>query len=153
MQPLATIIVVTYYVIIRPHLKHRMNVVCCYTRRTFRGQYVCLSGRPVFPAKTAEPIKMPFAGLLVWPYKPCIRWNMHIGATWRIRLNNPCVRRCGFVSNFFNHLLLKCVDQRGVLSRIHCGDTSTGIQSPPTLQEMLQCAALLAEVSEFHIPV
>jgi len=33
-------------------------------------------------------------------------YGVHIGATWRIRLNRPCARRCGFISNYFDHLLL-----------------------------------------------
>jgi len=32
----------------------------CYTCRTFRGLYVCLQGTPVNPAKTDEPIDLPF---------------------------------------------------------------------------------------------
>jgi len=44
----------------------------------------------VSPAKTAEPIEMLFG---VWtplgPRKDVV-YGVHIGATWRIRLNRPC---------------------------------------------------------------
>ena len=32
-------------------------------------------------------------------------YGVRIGATWRIRLNCPCVARCGLMSNYFDHLL------------------------------------------------
>jgi len=31
--------------------------------------------------------------------------GVHIGATWRIRLNHPCVQPCSLMSNYFDHLL------------------------------------------------
>jgi len=30
--------------------------------------------------------------------------GVHIGATWRIRLNGAVRRRCGLMSNYFDHL-------------------------------------------------
>jgi len=33
-------------------------------------------------------------------------YGVHIGATWRIRLNRPCARRCGLTSDYFDRLLL-----------------------------------------------
>ena len=34
--------------------------------------------------------------------------GMHIGLTWQIRLKRPCavLRRCGLMSNYFDHLFL-----------------------------------------------
>jgi len=54
------------------------------------GLSVYLSVTVMSPAKTAEPIEMPF-GLWtrVGPKEACVTWE-HIGATWRIRLNRPC---------------------------------------------------------------
>jgi len=55
------------------------------------------------PCKTAEPIEMPFGMLSgVGPRKHVLD-GVHIGETWRIRLNR---QRCGFMSNYSDHLLL-----------------------------------------------
>jgi len=43
---------------------------------------VCLSVIVLSPAKTAEPIEMPFE---IWT-----RGRVHTGTTWRIPLNRPC---------------------------------------------------------------
>jgi len=32
-------------------------------------------------------------------------YGVHIGATWRIRLNRPCVAAMRLVSDYFDHLL------------------------------------------------
>jgi len=32
-------------------------------------------------------------------------YGVHIGATWRIRLNRSCMGRCGLMSNYFDYLL------------------------------------------------
>ena len=52
---------------------------------------VCLSaGHGCEPCKTAEPIDMLFAGSF-WHRKPCINFGyIHLGAIWRIRLNDLC---------------------------------------------------------------
>jgi len=46
----------------------------------------------VSPAKTAEPIELTSFGMWtrMGPRKHVLDW-MHIGATWRIRLNRPCM--------------------------------------------------------------
>jgi len=36
---------------------------------------------------------------------------VHIGATWRLWLNDPCARQCGLLPNYFGHLL--CPRSRG----------------------------------------
>jgi len=46
------------------------------------GRSLCLSVTAVSPAKTAEPIEMPFG---IWT-----RVGLHTGATWRTILNSPC---------------------------------------------------------------
>jgi len=49
---------------------------------------VCLSvcvGHTRAPCKTPEPIEMPFGGRFVWT-----SWEVHIGASWRIRLMDLC---------------------------------------------------------------
>jgi len=45
----------------------------------------------VSPAKMAEPIEMPFSGnARMAPKNHLLYGYIHIGATWQIRLNNPC---------------------------------------------------------------
>jgi len=53
--------------------------------------------------KMAEPIEMPF-GMWTWmgPTKHVLH-GVHIGATWRIRLNRS--RAAAMRSNYFDHLL------------------------------------------------
>ena len=41
-------------------------------------------------AKTAEPIEMPLGYGLGWAQGSTCQIGVHIGATWRIRLNRPC---------------------------------------------------------------
>ena len=50
---------------------------------------VCLSVTIVSPAKTAQPIEMPFAMLSRVGRGDHILDGVHIGATWRILLNRP----------------------------------------------------------------
>ena len=43
-------------------------------------------------------------------WRQCALMGGHIGATWRIRLNRPsAAARCGFMSNYFDHLSLVVV--------------------------------------------
>jgi len=44
----------------------------------------------VSPAKTAEPIEMPFGHRLAWAQGTVYLMKVDMGATWRIRLNDPC---------------------------------------------------------------
>jgi len=78
-------------------------------------QSVCRSvdlfDRTVSPAnaKPAEPIEMhAIRGVdSGGPKEACIRRGVHIGATLRTRLNRVHVRRrCGLMSNYFDHLLV-----------------------------------------------
>jgi len=39
-------------------------------------------------------------------------WGAHIGATWRIRLTVRVSRRCGLMSNYFDHLWSKQTDNK-----------------------------------------
>jgi len=39
-------------------------------------------------------------------WRQCAHMGRHMGITWRIRLNRRLQRRCGFMSNYFDHLLL-----------------------------------------------
>ena len=78
--------------LIRPHRAHRTEAVYCYTCPMV---CVCLLGTPVSLAHTVEEIEMPCEEQMA----------VRIGATWRIRLNDPCARRCGIMSNYFDHLL------------------------------------------------
>ena len=60
-----------------------------------RSSVICLSVCPsvtiVSPAKTAEPIAIPLGCESSGPNEPCrLLDGVHIGATWRIRLNRPC---------------------------------------------------------------
>jgi len=53
---------------------------------------VCLSvghTTTVSHCKTDEPIELPFGGTRVGPRNRVLNW-VYIGATWRIRLNDPC---------------------------------------------------------------
>jgi len=57
-----------------------IDAAYCYTRRTFRG--LCLVfGTPVSPAKTDEPIAVPFGQTLVGPRYHVLD-AVHVGATW-----------------------------------------------------------------------
>ena len=53
-------------------------------------------------------------------------YGVHIGATWRIRLNCPRAARCGFMSNYFDHLFSTC--RMGVQNdtRVHGRTVFTG---------------------------
>jgi len=42
------------------------------------------------PAKTAEPIEVPFGVLTRVTHGSMCQIGVHIGSTWRIRLNRPC---------------------------------------------------------------
>jgi len=48
-------------------------------------------------------------------YDADVDWDVldrvHTGATWQIRLNRPVLRRCGFMSNYFDHLLYKIYNE------------------------------------------
>ena len=52
--------------------------------------YVGLLVLPASPAKTAEPIDVPFGDILIWAQGTC---GVYVGATWWIRLNGQ-KRRC-----------------------------------------------------------
>jgi len=52
---------------------------------------LCLSVTVVSPAKTSEPIEMQFGILSRASPGNHVFHEVHIGATWRIRLNGPCV--------------------------------------------------------------
>jgi len=55
-----------------------------------RGLSVCRSVTIVSPAKTAEPIEIPFElWTQVGPVNHVL-YGVHIGATWRMRLNRSC---------------------------------------------------------------
>ena len=49
-----------------------------------------LSDPPVSAAKAAEQIEMPFARQTNATQERCVRWRVHIRATWRIRLSDTC---------------------------------------------------------------
>jgi len=48
-------------------------------------------------------------------------YGVHIGVTWRIRLNRPCAAaRCGFISNYFDHLLVITCTHHYHLTNCYC---------------------------------
>jgi len=55
----------------------------------WKGAVHCKIYRPsaVSSVKTVKPIEMPFG---VWTWVGLRNHGVHIGATWRIRLNRPC---------------------------------------------------------------
>ena len=69
-------------------------------------------------AKTAEPIDLLFglwtrvgrrkhtSSIVFARWLQCAHTGGHIGITWLILLNRPLRRRCGLLSNYFDHLLL-----------------------------------------------
>ena len=64
----------------RPIIAHKLAWSVCLS--------VCLSVTIVSPVKADEPIEVySLAGLGPWNY---VLDGVHIGATWRIRLNHPC---------------------------------------------------------------
>ena len=74
--------------IIRPHRSTTyVDAAYCYRRSCVVCRSVCQSVTIVSPAKTAEPIEMPFG---MWTHMGSRKHGsdrVHIGATWRIRLN------------------------------------------------------------------
>ena len=62
----------------------------CYRRSSVVCLSVGLSVTIVSPAKTAEPIEMPFGAWTMMGPRKRASDGVHIGATWRIRLNRPC---------------------------------------------------------------
>ena len=56
----------------------------------YHGLCDCVSVTWVSSAKTAELIEVMFGLLTRGPKEPCIGW-VHMGATWQIRLTDPCV--------------------------------------------------------------
>jgi len=58
-------------------------------------------------AKTTESIKMPFGVWTPVGQRKHMLDGVHIGTTWRMRLNHPCAAAMwSFLSNYFDHLLL-----------------------------------------------
>ena len=80
-------------------------VACCYRRSSVVCLSVCLSVTIVSPAKTAEPIEMPF-GLwtLVGPRKHVLDGDAH----WRHLTNmiepSMCDGDAAFLSDYFDHV-------------------------------------------------
>ena len=76
---------------------------------------VCLLHTPVSPAKPLSRSRGRLQGTdsrgpnELYVLDECI----HIGATWRIRLNDPCAQLCGPVLNYFDRLFFACGAQLG----------------------------------------
>ena len=67
-----------------------VDAAYCYRRTNVVCLSVCLSVMIMSPAKTAEPIEMPF-GMWTWVDRSKrVLDGAHIAASWRIRLNRPC---------------------------------------------------------------
>ena len=54
------------------------------------------------PCKPSESMEIPFGTLS--PGKHVLYARVHIGATWRIPLTELVLRRCGLMSDYFDHL-------------------------------------------------
>ena len=78
-------------VLFRPHRRTTyVDAACCYRWDRVPWSVVCLSATAVSPAKTAEPIEMPFE-LWTWVRRrKHVLHGGHIDTTWWIRLNRPC---------------------------------------------------------------
>ena len=64
-----------------PHHMHRIDAAYCYRCRIFHS--LCVSGKPVSPAKRMDRSKCHLEDRLVFTQRTTI------GAIWRIRLNDP----------------------------------------------------------------
>jgi len=113
--------------IIRPHRSTRptyVDAAYCYRRSSVVCRSVCQSVTIVRPAKTAEPIEMPFGGMDSRGPK-----EDGGGAHWRHLENTTEPSTCGgyvaFLSNYREHLLLLSLLQR---TGIHATKNARGLQ-------------------------
>jgi len=112
------------FTIIRPH-RSTMYTDAAYCYR--RTNVVCLSvylswSRLTSPAKTAEPIEMPF-GMWTWvDGSKHVLDGVHIGASWRIRLNRPCAAAIRpFVKIFWSLVIPGYFINHCELQTVNCG--------------------------------
>ena len=86
--------------------QYYVDAACCYRRTSVVCRlYVCLSVTIVSPAKTAEPIEMPFG---IWTRVDLRKHVLDDGAHWRNLANTTepsmCVGDAASLSNYFDLL-------------------------------------------------